>query len=149
MIRIIITVTAFLVSLLAFSQTAGKAIQIDIRGRSCIGGSGLCSTNTTSNKINTMKLYNTIKVSPTEIIFEIDNNILSAEDQKMFYGKEYSKVGTDEKLMFIQEEDFLFDIMTLIYLDLDINYPLIKRGTYPIKIVDNKVQVQIALSKKQ
>jgi hypothetical protein len=149
MIKLIIKITTMLLTLIVSAQAVNKTIQIDIRGRDCIGGSGLCSTSSSSNKNNTMKLYNTIKVSATEIIFEIDNNNLSAEDQKMFYGKEYSKVTTDEQLMFIQEQDFLFDITTLIYLDLDINYPLIKRGTYPIKVIDNKVQVKITLSKKQ
>lgn len=149
MTKIITTLATLLFALAASAQSPPKTIEIDIRGRSCAGGSGICSSNTILNKNTEMKLYNTIKVSETEIIFEIDNQKLSAEDQEMFFGKEFSKITPSETLVFIQEQDYLFDTVTLRYLDLDINHPLMKRGTYPITIKDNKVQVAITLSKKE
>jgi len=147
MIKIALTIVAFLVSILTSAQIASKPLQIDIRGRDCMGGGGLCSVlpPETENK-NDMKSYNIIKLTPTSLIIEVETKKLSVEDQKFMFGKEYDKISADERLVFIQDKDFVFDIDTMIYLELDLGYRMIKRGSYPLQIVKDKVQVTIELS---
>ena len=45
MIKVVLSVTTLLVAMILSAQTTGKGLQIDIRGRDCAGGGGLCSVN--------------------------------------------------------------------------------------------------------
>lgn len=129
----------------AISQT--KSLDMDIRGRSCAGGSGLCSTApTTGTNTSNMKNFNIQKLTSKSMVIEIETSKLTVEDQRMFFGKEYSNISADEQLFFIQEQDFIFDINTLLYLELDPAFRLLKRGTYPLEIISNKVKVTVVLS---
>jgi len=147
MIKIVITIATLLISTLVSAQTTGKGLQIDIRGRDCLGGSGLCSTSSTEtvNK-SSMKTYNIIKVSSKSMIIEIESSKLSVDDQKLLFGKELSRITAGEELIFVQDQDYIFDIDTMIYLEMDIGFRMIKRGSYPLQIIKDKVQVSIDLS---
>lgn len=147
MIKIAITIAALLLSMISVAQITSKGLQLDIRGRDCVGGGGLCSVTPpeTVNKSD-MKSYNIIKLTATSLIIEIETTKLSIEDQKFMFGKEYAKITPEEKLVFIQDQDYIFDIDTMIYLELDMGFRMIKRGSYPIQIVKDKVQVTIDLS---
>lgn len=147
MIKVTITITMFLASLVTFSQTASKTLQADFRGKLCQGGLGFCgSVPDTLNKNTSMKNFNVIKTSSKSMILELETSKLSIEDQKLFFGKEYSKIAPNETLVFIQDQDYIFDIDTMIYLELDMGYRMIKRGSYPLEIIKDKVQVSITLS---
>lgn len=147
MIKIVISVATLLVSMLVSAQATSKALQIDIRGRDCSGGSGLCSvTPPDSLKKSTMKTYNIIKVTSKSMIIEVESSKLSIDDQKYLFGKELSKITPNEELVFVQDQDYIFDIDTMIYLEMDIGFRMIKRGSYPLHIVEDKVQVAIDLS---
>lgn len=143
-IIIIITTSLILYCSSAIGQT--KPTGIDIRGRDCNGGSGICSTSTTSGKMTSMKIFNITKLNSKSMIIEIEASKLTIEEQNVFFGKTYAEVLADEQLLFIQEQDFIFDINTLLYLELDPAYRLLKRGTYPIEIVNDTVIVTITLS---
>lgn len=147
MIKIAITLAALLVSMISVAQITGKGLKLDIRGRDCMGGGGLCSVTPpeVENKSD-MKKYNIVKLTPTSMMIEIDANNLSVEDQKFMFGKEYDKITPDEKLVFIQDQDYIFDIDTMICLELDMGFRMIKRGSYPLQVVKDKVQVTINLS---
>lgn len=147
MIKIAITIATLLLSMLASAQVTGKTLQIDIRGRDCMGGSGLCSVTTPDSlKRSTMKTYNIIKVTSKSMIIEVESSKLSVDDQKLLFGKELSKIAPNEELVFVQDQDYIFDIDTMIYLEMDIGFRMIKRGSYPLHIVKDKVQVSIDLS---
>ena len=137
--------TALFLSIVSMGQN--KQLKIDIRGRDCDGGTGLCSIFISTSVSNTsnMKNYNVIKLSSKSIIIEIQTANLSIEDQKLFFGKEYSNINADESLVFLQDKDFVFDINTILYLELDPGYRLLKRGSYPLEIVNGKVQVTLSL----
>ena len=140
-------VAIFLMSLVSTAQTTIKKLQIDIRGRDCIGGSGLCyvSSATSKTKAN-MSNFTIKKQTNISMIIEIVTTKLTIEEQIQFFGKEYSKLIPKEELLFIQDSDFIFDFNTLLYFELDTRYSLLKKGSYPLEIVNDTVQVHITLS---
>ncbi len=147
MIKIVLIAVALLISMISFAQITGKGLKLDIRGRDCNGGGGLCSVAPPEleNKSD-MKKYNIVKLTSKSMMIEIETNNLSVEDQKFMFGKEYDKITPDEKLVFIQDQDYIFDVETMLYLDLDMGFRMIKRGSYPLQVVKDKVQVTINLS---
>lgn len=124
-----------------------KPVEADIRGRACTGGIGICSIIGGRSNNPDMKTFNITKHSSRTFTMEIDINTLSIEDQKICFGKEYSKIASTEVIEFIQDQDFIFDINTLLYLELDPAYPVLKRGAYPLEIVDGKARVTLSLTK--
>ena len=93
-----------------------------------------------------MKMYTSTKLDFNKMSFEIEPNKLSIEEQIIFFGKEYRELKPTDEIMFIQENDFIFDLDTLIYLDLDLAYGLLKKGTYPVTVEKDKVKVIFTLS---
>jgi len=142
------TRTIFLSSFLLLSviSSAQTQIALDIRGTACGGGSGLCNPDRTLTNKSTMNMYTTTKIDFNKMSFEIEPKNLTVEDQVRFLGKEYRNLKPDETVLFLQENDFVFDIDTLIYLDLDVAYRLLKRGSYPVTIEKDKVKVTFTLS---
>lgn len=95
-----------------------------------------------------MRISNVVKATTTSMIIELDTDTLSKEDQIKFFGKEYSKITADERLTFIQEDSYEFSFDVLLYLDLDTRYKYLKKGEYPLEIVNKNVQVLLTLSKQ-
>lgn len=149
MIKTAITAAIFLISLAASSQNFGKAAQGEFNGRVCDIGRGLCTITppNTNNKSTTIKNYTTYKQSENTMIIELDTNNLSVEDQKKVFGKEYSKITSNEELTFVQEADYVFSLDMLLYLGFDILYKNLKKGTYPLAIIKDKVLITLTLSK--
>lgn len=147
MIRMIILLTVFLSSFFGFSQDTGIGTEGQFGGKTCDIQRGICvfQRQQGSNKSTTMKSFNTYKQSSHSMVIELEAANMSLDDQKRFFGKEYSKMTSNETLTFVQEEDFEFSLETLILLDLDINYKLLKKGTYPISMINGKVQVLLTL----
>lgn len=81
------------------------------------------------------------------MVIELDATKLSVEDQRLIFGKEYSRMTADETLTFVQGEDYTFDLDALIYLGFDINFKYLKKGSYPLTIVKDKVLITLTLSK--
>jgi len=144
---IIITIIFCLFCSSLLGQT--KNLDADIRGRSCIGGSGVCSTIQGRSNTNNMKTFTITKQSATLFTMEIDINNLSIEEQKTCFGKEYSKIAPTDVIEFIQDQDFIFDINTLLYLELDPAFRMLKRGMYPLEIINGKARVTLTLSQYQ
>lgn len=148
MIKIIITITTLLISIIASSQENGKEVQGEFLGNRCNGKNGVCWVDppNENNKSTTMKNYTAYRQDYNVVMFELDTKTLNTEDQQRFFGKEYSKIAPNETLEFVQEDDYIFDINMMIYLDLDLGWRMMKKGNYPLKIVDDKVQITITLS---
>lgn len=151
MIRILITITAFLIAAISFSQiNNGKESIGTFNGKLCDIGRGLCTSSnpkliTTSE---TMKNYTTYKQSENTMVIELEATKLSKEEQIKFFGKTYSEFSVKEALTFVQDEDFVFDTDTLIYLDFDPVYQYLKKGIYPISIIKDKILVSLTLSRE-
>jgi hypothetical protein len=146
--KIIIIIATSLILYCSSTIAQTKPLEVDIRGRGCNGGSGVCTTGSTGlRQTNTnMKNFNITKLTSKSMVIEIELSKLNSEEQKVFLGKEYSTAINQEELFFIQEQDFIFDINTLLYLELDPAYRLLKRGTYPLQIVNDSALVTIELS---
>ena len=93
-----------------------------------------------------MRNFKIIKTSATSFIIELDINTLSKNDQIMFFGKEYCKISTMEKVKYVQKHDYEFKLDLLVHLDLDIRYKNLKKGEYPVLIIKDKVHVLLTLS---
>ncbi len=93
-----------------------------------------------------MENYTITRQTDTSMIIEMETSNLTIDDQKRMFGKEFRQVTIDETLTFIQEDNFIFDINTLLYLDLDPGFRLLKKGTYPLVINHGKIQISVTLS---
>lgn len=80
------------------------------------------------------------------MIIEMETKKLSVEDQERIFGKNLKHIAIDETLKFILEEDFIFEIDTLIYHDLDPGFRLLQKGTYPLEFSHGKVMILMTLS---
>jgi hypothetical protein len=130
------------------AQNIESKLEIDIRGRECKGGVGLCTIETSTNKnTNTEKFY-LLKISETELQLTIKTDALTIEDQKFLFGKEIKTISDIEKFYFNQDYDFELSDETINLLKLTINNPTIKSGLYPIKLVDNRAIILLKLFSK-
>lgn len=131
---------------IASTPSDDKMLVMDIRGTKCNGGLGRCDPDQkTSNNAN-MNIYTAKKLDFNKISLEIDPQNLSSEDQIFLLGKEFRTIASGEELKFLQNDDFIFDIDTLIYLDIDLSYRLLSRGYYPVTIERDKIKVTLTLS---
>lgn len=128
MIRIIHSITLFIISLCTFGQHIGKEVQVDFNGKLCDIRRGLCSITPPDhkNKSVTMKNYNTYKQSENKMVIELDMDTVTVQDQKKFFGKEYAKIAPNEELTFVQEDDFVFSSETLQYLGFEESFKHLK-----------------------
>jgi hypothetical protein len=92
-----------------------------------------------------MENYTITKQTSTSMIIEMETANLTITDQKRMFGKEFDCVAIDETLAFIQKEDYIFDINTLLYLGLDPGFRLLEKGTYPLEIHNTKILISITL----
>ena len=117
MVRTLLYTSLLLVSAIGSAQAE---LALDVGGTFCRGGSGICNEDRNPSKDSNMKMYTSTKLDFNKMSFEIEPNKLSIEEQIIFFGKEYRELKPTDEIMFIQENDFIFDLDTLIYLDLDL-----------------------------
>jgi len=96
-----------------------------------------------------MQKFNYTKITSTDLILEVDINNLTNEEQILMFGNSHSSDSNSEKGTFVQEEDFVFEINIMLYLEMDPAYSLLKKGMYPIQVKDEKVQVLLSLSQNE
>lgn len=128
--------------LFAASSVAQKRLEQDIRGRSCSGGLGRCIKD-----IGTGLTFDVTKLSSTTFFMEIELAKLSTEEQLICFGKEYAKIQPGEVLQFAQNDPYVFDKDTLLYMDLDPGFAALEVGKYPMEIINGKVRITLSLSK--
>lgn len=93
-----------------------------------------------------MPKFNYTKITSTDLILEVDRNGLSTEEQILMFGNNYRAESKMENAAFVQEEDYIFEINIMLYLGLNPAYCLLKKGTYPLRFNDEKLQVLLSLS---
>lgn len=143
--NILYAATLIALPLLSIAQTELK-INAEIRGRSCNGGLGLCSVSSTleMQKTNQEKTK-ALKINDTTVVFSFDKMSLSEQEQKSLFNSTLSKITATEKIDFIQEEDLTIDIQTLLLLGIDPKYNTLKKGNYPLIILNDTIKVTLKL----
>ena len=96
-----------------------------------------------------MNFYNLKKLNSNTLIIEIEVSKLSKIKQKELFGKAFNSIKNNEVLEFVQKKDYIFSVDTLIYLELDLEFRLLAKGKYPLKISDGIIQITIKLSRKK
>lgn len=129
---------------LLFSQT--EKISVDLRGRDCNGGTGICSTGTSQKMGNALNAFFT-KVSENSLKMIIENKDISVTDQQRIAGKTFSEIKKEEQTYFWQENDFVVDDDLLKKLNMNSDYQYIKAGKYPIIFENDKSIVVFTLTK--
>ncbi len=130
------------------AQNIESKLEIDIRGRECKGGVGLCTIETSTNKNTSIEKFYLLKISETELQLTIKTDALTIEDQKFLFGKEIKTISDIEKFYFNQDYDFELSYETINLLKLTTKNPTIKSGLYPIKLVDNRAIILLRLFSK-
>lgn len=142
------TIILILFSVIINAQTTENKFEIDIRGRECKGGVGLCTIETNTTKSTSAEKFYLLKISETELQLTIKTDALTIEDQKFLFGKEIKTISELEKFYFNQDYDFELNSETINLLKLTTKYPTIKSGIYPIKLIDNKAIILLKLFSK-
>ncbi|QOW10683.1 hypothetical protein Q73A0000_10005 [Kaistella flava (ex Peng et al. 2021)] len=128
----------------AFSQESIN-ISADLRGRSCSGGSGICSVgNSSDSKFATEVLVK--KIGKSEVAFIIKKPNLNSETQRSIAGKEFAKISANEIPQFHQEKDLFLDKETLEKLEMDPKFLVIKEGFYPLQFDDQNITISFTLT---
>lgn len=130
------------------AQNSESKLEIDIRGRECKGGVGLCTIETSTNKNQGLEKFYLLKISETELQLTIKIESLTIEDQKFLFGKEIKATSEIEKFYFNQDYDFELNSETINLLKISSKNPIIMKGIYPIKLVDNRAIIILKLFNK-
>jgi hypothetical protein len=146
--KTITTIILILFCTIINAQNTESKLEIDIRGRECKGGVGLCTIETSTNKSASVEKFYLLKISETELQLTIKTEALTLEDQKFLFGKEIKTISEIEKFFFNQDYDFELNPETINLLNLSSKNPTIKSGIYPIKLVDNRAIIILKLFNK-
>ncbi len=130
------------------AQNDTNKLEIDIRAKECKGGVGLCNIETSTNKNTSKEKFYLLKISETEIQLTIKTDALTIEDQKFLFGKEIKTITEIEKFYFNQDYDFELNSETIELLELAYKNPTIKKGIYPIKLMDDRAIIILKLFNK-
>ncbi len=140
-----ILIAAVMLPALVLSQS--QKVSVDLRGRDCNGGSGICSAGTSQKSGNDIEASFS-KISESSIALVLENQNLSLQDQKRIIGKGFSEVSAKENPVFHQEQDFWLDESLLKKLGVDSAFKYIKMGDYPMVFEEGKSIVIFTLSQK-
>jgi hypothetical protein len=144
----ITTIILILYSAFINAQNSENKLDIDIRGRECKGGVGLCTIETNTDKKTSNEKFYLLKISDSELQLTIKIDALTIEDQKFLFGKEFKTISDIEKFYFNQDYDFELNYETINLLKLTIENPTIKSGIYPIKLLDDRAIILLKLFSK-
>ena len=141
------TITTTILTLFCALLNA-QNLEIDIRGKDCNGGLSFCTIETTSISKNTSTKFTLHKISETELQFTINTKELTIEEQKNIFGKEVQYISEKDIFYFVQKYDFELNYNSCKTLGLNSKNPIIKRESYPIKLIDSKAIILLKLSNK-
>lgn len=144
----ITTIILILFSAITNAQNTESKLEIDIRGRECKGGVGLCTIESNTSKSTSTEKFYLLKISETELQLTIKTDALTIEDQKFLFGKEIKTISEIEKFYFNQDYDFELNYETIKLLNLTTKNPTIKKGIYPIKLIESKAIIILKLFNK-
>jgi len=144
MIKITATIILMLVTLMANAQTEKTTTTDYGIMRDCFGGFGQCSApNDTINKSQTGRRFS--KINNNSFILEIDRVNITEDEELYLAGKKLSMLDENERPVFSQHEDIILSDETLRQFGVDSKYKLLKKGSYPTIITEEKVIITITL----
>ena len=140
----------FILFLLPAFYLSQLRVQADIRGRSCGGGLGICSSTSFIEKNKTAKSEESkfilTKVDENHLVFQTSLSDLSIAEQNSMIGKSFASVSSNEIPYFTQEVDLSLDYKTLSSLKIASKFNKIKSGKYPVTINKDQVFVRFTIS---
>lgn len=142
-------ITILLLTTCAYIQAQTvKTMQIDIRGRGCHGGLGLCSVETVQETAKIVQKYNLIKITDNKLMLQINPKTLTIEEQIGIFGKTYATIEKIDFLYFTQDENFELSPEAIKNLGLNNKFNIVKKGSYLIKFNNNTAEVTLVLTNK-
>ncbi|MFC4739390.1 hypothetical protein ACFO3U_05235 [Flavobacterium ponti] len=143
MMKITATIFFILIALITSAQTEKITTNYGIM-RDCFGGFGQCDYP--NDTLNRSQLGRKLLLVDKDVFkLEIDRNQITKEEELFLAGKRLSLLKKDENPLFIQQEDILIDDELLIQLGIDSKFKLLKKGSYPTLITDEKVIITFTL----
>ncbi len=130
------------------AQNDGNTLEVDIRGRDCKGGIGICTTEISNDENQNSEKFSLLKISETELQFTIKTKELTIEDQKFIFGKEVQYISETDKIYFNQDYDFELNYDCIKLLGLNSKSSTIKNGAYPIKLINDRAIIILKLFNK-
>ncbi len=138
----IVILVTLMISLTGLGQTKSIPVNIDIRGRDCNGGIGLCSITKSQNTSNTNTLM--YVTSSGELVLEVNYLKIPVEELMNLLGEPYKTT----------KSDYHFTIMDDLTLNEEIKNSLslteskgkIPKGYYPAIVVEDVVIIKIPLT---
>jgi hypothetical protein len=130
------------------AQNINNIPEVEINSKECKEGVGLCTIENSTNKSPSLEKFYLLKISETELQLTIKTNALTIEEQKFLFGKEIKTITEIEKFYFNQDYDFELNSDTIKLLELTYKNPTIKKGIYPIRLVDDRAIIILKLFNK-
>ena len=138
----IVILVTLLISLSCFSQTKSIPVNIDIRGRDCNGGIGLCSITKSQNTTNANTLM--YITSSGELVLEVNYSKIPDGELKNLLGEPYKT--TKSNYNFTMVDDLVLNEEILNRLALTEAKGKIRKGYYSAIVVGEVVVIKIPLT---
>jgi hypothetical protein len=134
---------------LLFAQAQTFYANMDIRGRDCNGGLGICTPVSISNSQLTGLKAIASKVSSNQMLITITNASLATNEQLSLYGKLLTSVSPSDELYLKLESDMVIDDNSLKSIDIDVVNNTIPAGDYILTIVNGTTRILFDLKPGQ
>ena len=135
--------------LLSIAQTQKMvAVSVTGFGRTCSGGLGFCGVSSDpsiSNKTNTASNVTAYKKDETTLVLVFIKNSLTETEESSILGKPFANCSVADNLVFKQEQDLVLNNEFLLSLGFKNTTRVVKQGTYPITISNDKISVYFSL----
>lgn len=138
-----LTILAILGVNLSQSQTR-VPIEVDLRGRDCNGGRGICGISKISDPNTHISLE---KTAVNTFILTMSRTDMTFIEEAGIAGKLLTEFQSVFPTIFIQNENFIFGNDVLKALGIDGKYNLLKKGNYPMSIDESEVKITLVLVK--
>lgn len=133
---------ALVFSLSGFSQTKHIAVNIDIRGRDCSGGIGLCNISKSLNSTDTNAI---IYIASTgELVLEVNYFKISSTEIINLLGEPYKTTKSNYTFAMLYDLALNEEIQNI--LDLSKSNGKIPKGFYPAAVAKGTMIIKIPLA---
>jgi hypothetical protein len=138
---ILLTIQTFV-----FAQKSAVQENVDLRGRDCNGGLGICTASTT-NKDQVVASFS--KIESNKIAMSIDTQRLSEQNKASIFGAKYQENSKLENpTVFFQNADFQLEKTMLEQLGINTTLSVIRKGTYNALVENGIYKVVFTLFNK-
>lgn len=134
---------------LLFAQNQTFYANMDIRGRDCDGGLGLCNPVSISNSQLTGLKATVSKVSANQMLITITNASVTGDEQLSLYGKLLNSVSPTDELYLKLESDMVIDDDSLKSIGIETANNTIPAGDYTLTIVNGTTRILFDLKPGQ